>query len=119
MKKHVFGTMALCATLMTGVAANAQTSVSDNRVLRDSSGDVVRALGSGTCVRTNWEAGDDVCAPRPMAEVKAPVKQTRTMLSTDEKTAYFEFDKAVLTPEAQNRLDEVARRLSTAKDVAT
>jgi len=116
MNKQLFGMLAMSAVLALAPAAQA-SSVSDNRVVRDTGGAVVHAYSNGSCVRTNWEGGSDVCAPQPMAEMKPAKAQVRTILSTDEKTAYFEFNKATLTEEAKLRLDEVARRLSSASDV--
>ncbi len=87
-------------------------ALNDNHVVWDSNGHAVHSKVSGECVRTKWESGQDICAPQVAA---VPVE--RTVLSSTEKTVYFEFDSAVLTPEARQQLDTVAQTLRGAKDV--
>ncbi len=105
----------LLATACVGmVFSTAQAaSLSNNSVVRDSYGNPVRSLAHGTCTRTNWAAGYDECARKVHHQaVSAP----RT-LETAEKTVYFAFDKAELTPQAKARLSTIARELRTAEDV--
>src|SRR6185369_6034023 len=52
--------LVLCAVTL---ASTAQAEVLHNKVVRDARGQVVHALKDGTCVRTDWVAGTDVCAP--------------------------------------------------------
>lgn len=77
----------------------------------------------GNCVRTKWQGGDDVCAPSAppppppaaMAPPPAPVKHT--VISEAQRTVYFPFNKAELTPAAKTQLDTLAETLKGAQDV--
>lgn len=107
--------MSAAAILLLGasqVAFAGPAGMLDNKVVRDSNGHVVRSIAHGTCVRTDWEAGANVCGPQV-----AEVSQIRTILSTEDRTVYFPFDSAVLTEDAKKRLDMVAQRLRDAGDV--
>lgn len=105
-----------CLPLSTALAT---TGLDDNKVVGTKEGRVVHSMLSGECVRTKWEAGKDPCAPEPRQVVQAPAPQPveRTVLSNEEKTVYFNFDSTKLTPEAQQQLDGVARKLAGAKDI--
>lgn len=116
----VMCTAALIA-LVGATQAHAATGLSDNEVVRnETSNTVVTSQTHGTCVRTKWEAGTDVCAP-PAPVVAAPAPQpvayTRTVLSTAEKTVYFDFDSATLSENSKTQLNGVATTLKSAKDV--
>jgi outer membrane protein OmpA-like peptidoglycan-associated protein len=129
MFKKFMGTAALviCAA---SLASTAQAEVLHNKVVRDARGQVVHAIKDGTCVRTDWQAGTDVCAPvvvqkttyvAPPAPPPPPppqiVQRRVEILSGDEKTVYFPFDSAELTGPAQAKLDTVATKLSGASSV--
>lgn len=76
-------------------------------VVYDSSGTVVRST-SGACVRTQWYNGYDVCGTD--VAVAAPRLHAR-VLSREERTAYFGFNQASLSPEMRERLDTLANEL--------
>ncbi len=116
MNKMIVSALALSAFLTVGSSVNAATELSDNAVVRDSSGQVVHSLLGGTCVRTKWEVGEDICAPRQQASTTTTA--IRTELTDDERMVYFAFNSAVLTPAAQLKLADVSRRLLRADDVA-
>ena len=88
------------------LSSPAQAEVAKN-VVRDTSGDIVHAIKSGTCVRSNAPASMDQCA------------DARTELTEDQSVVYFEFNSAQLTSEARTRLESVAQMLAGAKDVAS
>ncbi len=106
------------AVLCFCVAAQADT-LNDNKVVYDRNNHVVQSKAFKNCVRTEWEAGSDICAPEPAPAPKKVVKvpAPRTVLETAERTVYFNFDSAGLTGEAQQNLDQVAQKLRAAKDV--
>lgn len=108
------GATAMLLFLGVSQAASAQAGggLQNNKVVRDSSGHVVRSIAHGTCVRTEWEAGMNPCGSE-----QVQLSQVRTILSTDDRTVYFPFDSAVLTEDAKRRLDLVAERLRGADDV--
>lgn len=115
MNKMILSTMALSVVLSWGALASAATELSNNAVVMDRNGLTVHSLVGGTCVRTKWERGEDVCAPVHQAATTTVI---RTELTDDQRMVYFAFDSAVLTPEAQTKLDDVSRRLLRADDVA-
>lgn len=99
----------LAATLASG--AQAETK----RVVRDSSGDVVRAMSNNTCVRSLSTTSADDCA----SQAAQAEKKEHTVLTEDQSVVYFAFNSATLTPEAMARLDAVAQKLGSASDVAS
>ena len=114
-KRTALSAAAVVALLGTSTAAHA--NLDDNKVLVDQHGQVVHSIAHGTCVRTFWEAGTDVCAPKqPEPKLVKRVVQERT-LEDAEKTVYFEFDSAELTPDSRQRLDYLANELRGADDV--
>ncbi len=75
-------------------------------VVRDSNGNVVRS-SSGECVRTQWAAtGGDPCAEAAPAPQKVV-----TPIPDDNRTIYFPFNKATLTPESKQKLDALAAEI--------
>ena len=64
----------------------------------------------GNCVRTMWQDKNDPCAaapapkaaPRPVARAAAPV------VSRENRTVYFDFNKASLTSEGTAKLDQLS-----------
>jgi len=83
----------------------------DRQVWRNTTGNVVREAIWGTCVRQNSPAADP-CAPAVPAEIKA-----RTTIAKEERTVYFDFNKANLRPEARAKLDTLAEKLKAAGDI--
>lgn len=118
--KNLFLALTAGTVMMSGAAM--ADSIDNNRVARDTGGNVVRSIEHGTCVRTKWEAGTDVCAPvkqevKKVVETPKPVLMERTVLNKNEQTVYFAFDSAELTDEAKSHLNNVASTLTSAKDV--
>ncbi len=63
----------------------------------------------GNCVRTQWQDKNDPCAPyvpKPVARV-AP-KPVVPVVETEQRTLYFDFNRATLTPEDITKLDSLA-----------
>jgi outer membrane protein OmpA-like peptidoglycan-associated protein len=89
------------------------------KVVRDERGNVVHAIKSGSCVRTSWVDGQDVCAPQTTVAYTPPqiVQQRVEVLTSDEKKVFFPFNSSELTPEAKARLDTVATKLSASEIV--
>ncbi len=84
--------------------------------------DVVRAESTGTiarstdgeCVRTQWTTSADPCSTRVMAPVQ---KKIVTNISREERTVYFGFNLAALSPEMEQKLDTLATTLTSASNV--
>jgi len=112
MKKTSMFAMTALSLIIGVTAAQADTSPFNTKsVVRDTSGQVVTAIESGTCVRSNANAGNDACTRDVL------VNTSRTVLSDAERVVYFDFNKATLTPQAQTSLQGVANRLRQATDV--
>lgn len=115
--KSTVTTACSLAVLLGATNVYAQ-GMDDNKVVRDSRGNIVRSYEHGTCTRTKWEEGKDECAvaPRVVAQ-PAPQPVERTVLSKEDATVYFAFDSAQLAPDAKEKLDDVATTLQGAKDI--
>ncbi len=103
----------------------------DNRdVVRDTGGQIVH-LDNGTCVRTKWLTDRDACAPpqrvaqQPIAQqpvAQQPVPPTRSVrmvsdLTQEDRTVYFKFNRSVLSVEAKQHLDTLARVLKSNESI--
>ncbi|MEZ5542816.1 MAG: OmpA family protein [Pseudomonadota bacterium] len=117
---------ALVFTLLC--AATGAATAGSMGYLTDSSGAVVQAAASGTCVHTSsWSESMAIpgcdgfvekLAPAsagPMVATAAEPKRLEQV--TLDTRALFAFDKAVLLPEAKQALDEMAQRLNNYTDV--
>lgn len=116
--KHASGA-ALLAILLGSAAPAFANGLSDNQVVRGGNGAIAHSIEHGTCVRTRWEAGTDACAPR-VAQQPAPVAPqpyVRTVLSSQDKVVYFDFNSYSLREDSRQRLNDVAQTLRTARDV--
>jgi outer membrane protein OmpA-like peptidoglycan-associated protein len=68
---------------------------------------------NGKCVRTKWQDAADPCAiapaPKPIpVAAPAPAPAPIPVVSLEQRTVYFAFDSAALTPEAMAKLDNLA-----------
>lgn len=78
----------------------------------------------GNCVRTKWMGAEDPCnaaapAPAPVP-VAAPAPAAVPEVSLEQRTVYFDFNRATLTGEAIAKLDQLAQIIndsSAIKDV--
>lgn len=99
------------ALLCSGPAAFAET----HDAVRTRSGSFV--LNSFQhCVRTQWDVGQDVCAPKPPAKTASAIVPPQP-LALEERTVYFGFNQATLTPEAKAKLDTLANTLTSLSSV--
>lgn len=128
MKIHALTAAALFGVMVGSFAAQAYAEV-DKKVVHSEFDSVVQTR-TGSCVRTRWQANGDPCAPPapppppvvqmappPAPPPPPPPPPLRTVILKDERTVYFEFNKANLTPEAMHRLDQLAVKLQGAKDI--
>lgn len=106
------------AVLLTTSQMAYADGLDDNKVVRDSRGNIVHSELHGTCARTKWEEGANPCAVAPTHIAQpAPKPVMRTVLSQEDKTVYFGFDSAVLSDRAKGKLNDVAVTLQGAKDI--
>lgn len=87
----------------------------DNRDAVHSDNNNVVVSGDNKCVRTKWSAGNDECHPPASAPV--PVAQQSAAIGKEERTVYFDFNKTVLTEDSQTKLNSLAEKLKSDKQV--
>jgi len=97
----------------TEVSSPSRTCVPDRRavVYDETAGTIIRST-NGTCVRTEWMNDSDVCATQ-VATPRLPPRSTIATLSREERTVYFGFNHASLSPEMKQRLDTLALKLKS------
>jgi len=113
MNKSLFAMAALGLAILS-TAALADASMNTKKVVRDSAGTTILSIEGKTCVRTTWDGGNDECSAAPRA---VTTRTTKTILSDDERSVYFDFNSHALTPTSQKVLEGVVRRLRNADDV--
>ena len=78
----------------------------------------------GNCVRTKWMGENDPCAadpapeptPAPVAE-PAPQPAPMPVVTLEQRTVYFDFDSAELSPQGSAKLDQLVALIDDAKSV--
>lgn len=93
------------------------TLVSDSQdVVHDETTGTILHSTWGPCVRTKWMKPSDPCAPA-VAETPPPPAPPPLQISREERTVYFAFNQAVISPEMQQRLDTLAQKLRSERSV--
>ena len=112
-------TAILCGVVFTSQQSNADST---KDAARDARGNFVTTK-NGDCVRTRWSDSTDPCAPPAPApapvvveEKKVEVVSAKT-LQQEQRTLYFDFNKADLTPDSINKLNNMADLLKADKNV--
>lgn len=117
MGKHKTLAMVMLTTVLAYGSYSSVSAADDRDVVRSGNGNVV-VNTYGKCVRTQWEEGNDACAPRAVSEtVQVPVNPIRQEIDQEARTVYFAFNQDRLTPEAKQKLDTLANVLKSADDV--
>jgi outer membrane protein OmpA-like peptidoglycan-associated protein len=96
-------------------SGNALADESLRQVWHDSEDQIVHNTW-GTCVRSRWDVNGDPCAP-PAVVVYQPPPAPRTIIAEADRTVYFPFNVASLTPDSQQKLSELAQRINSASDI--
>lgn len=113
-KAFTIPTLALAALAVTASSLPAAAAFQDQETVRSSYGNIV-VDSRGNCIRTRWVGDGNECGVTELSRVDIP--QARTEIKADERTVYFEFDKATLTAEARQKLDDLAYTLLQARDI--
>jgi len=108
----------LIAALFVLVFTTAARADSRDVVHDETNGTILRST-SGACVRTKWSSSYDECmtevpTPQPVAVVPPP---RSIAISREERTIYFSFNQASLSPEMQERLNTLTVKLKSERDV--
>lgn len=107
-----------CLALLVTVFAAMPASAENKETVADDRDNVVTNTW-GNCVRTKWMAPSDPCAPAappPAPVVQAPPPVT---VGRDARTVYFDFNKAVLTAEAVQKLDALVNTIKSSKAIVS
>lgn len=104
--------LVLTALLLVGSAGMTSAAADCRDVVRDTEGQIVHST-DGNCVRTTWMTDQDLCGPRCAKQWHG----TRVALTQEERTVYFAFNRATLSPEAKERLDTLAEVLKSDQSV--
>jgi outer membrane protein OmpA-like peptidoglycan-associated protein len=94
---------AACAAAFGSAALACNMNVDNNNVVRDIRGNQVTDV-RGNCVFTKWKDGSDKC------NTTKPVHHDGG-LTLNERTVYFGFDSATLTPESVYKLNRLLGNL--------
>jgi outer membrane protein OmpA-like peptidoglycan-associated protein len=109
----ITGVLVATCCLVLAIQASAETN--DRAVVHDWRGQPVYTESTGTCVRTKWLDNHDECRRGEVSQ--NTIVQRRASISRDERTVYFPFNVATLTPEAMTRLDTLATDIKSQNDV--
>jgi outer membrane protein OmpA-like peptidoglycan-associated protein len=121
-------TLLLTGLIFVGSVGMAHAEAEYYDVVRSTDGQIVHST-NGNCVRTHWLTDQDFCAPKRVAqatvsqrqETRKVTQQQKTrapaQLTQEERTVYFQFDRAALLPEAKDRLNTLANVLKSNESV--
>lgn len=111
-------TAGLLVALAWAPVAMSQEGYDNRDVVRDTAGDIVHST-DGNCVRTEWETDGDACAPKVVKEEppRQPVVRRARQLAEEERTVYFDFNKANIRPEEAAKLNNLADILKSDNEV--
>lgn len=118
----------LASVALIGSAGIAHADADYRNALHDTAGHVIRNTDHN-CVRTWWQADHDICArsevitqtpPQRIVQAIVPPRQemrTSIQLTQEDRTVYFAFNRAALSPEAKLRLDTLAQVLKSNQSI--
>lgn len=112
----------LFAAVAAGMMLNAAAALADDsqKAARDVRDGIVRNT-YGNCVRTKWNADLDPCAPpappAPPVVQAPPPPPPPPVVSLEQRTIYFDFDSAKLTPEAVAKLDALVAVIQSSNQI--
>ncbi len=96
----------LLAAVGMMVAPAAASAVTYNDVVKDARGNLVMNT-FGNCVITQWQSNTNQCG------------KSSLLLSKEQRTVYFDFNKSTLNAKEKAKLDEVSKIIAGSKDVAS
>jgi len=108
----------LAGVVASFMAASPLQAADSQKTARDGWDGVVRN-SFGNCVRTKWDAETDPCAPPapPAPVVQAPPPPAPPVVSLEQRTLYFDFDSAKLSPEAVAKLDALVNIIQSSNQI--
>ena len=126
MKKSIFAISLFSALIVIAAGTPSQAVTLD--AAHNKAGDKPVRSTNGTCVRTKWQDNNDICAPTPppappvpepvAAPVPAPVPPV-PVVSLEERTVYFDFNKSNLNAEATQKVDSLINIIVASKGITS
>jgi outer membrane protein OmpA-like peptidoglycan-associated protein len=107
----------LAGLLLAGVPSIANAEANYHDVVIDSEGEIARN-SYGNCIRSSQLTDRDLCPSENVVQQQT-VQKTRqtTELTEEQRTVYFQFNRATLTPEAKQRLDTLVSALKSNQSI--
>jgi OmpA-OmpF porin, OOP family len=110
----------LTAALLVSAAASAMAQTAQDAAYDKRNGFVSDT--NGHCVRTKWMGKEDACNPRPAApapapKVAAPAPAAVPVVSLEQRSIYFDFNKSTLTAESAAKLDGLAQIINNSASI--
>lgn len=117
MKKLLIIAAVLVATSLPAVAGT-------KSVVTDERGNPVRSIVTKSCVRHEFSEDSDICAPAkpapapvPVAAPPAPKPQPVALLTKEEMTVYFDFNRSSINASETAKLNNLVNALVASKGV--
>jgi OmpA-OmpF porin, OOP family len=112
--------LAAVSLVALSIAAPAFAGPAEDAAYDKNNGTVIDTRGN--CVRTKWQDVNDPCAPaaapvKKVAARPAPAPAPVPVVSRENRTVYFDFNKADLTTAAKVKLDELAAVINEASSI--
>jgi OOP family OmpA-OmpF porin len=118
MEHTMRSTILVAASLATlAISAPAFAGPAEDAAYDKNSATVIDSLGN--CVRTKWQDANDPCAPAPVtkhAVVPTP-RPSAPVVSRENRTVYFNFNKTDITGESATKLDELAKIINESSSI--
>lgn len=116
--KTLYASYALLTLLALPAPSFAANDMRD--VVRDKNNEIVHNT-FGNCVRTGWVSAEDECgAKEPQVQAATPAvvpAAVQSQVAREDRTVYFEFNKATIMASERQKLDSLSNVLKSAKDV--
>lgn len=110
---------ALAALAVITLASPVFAGPAQDDAINKSGSSVVSSYGE--CVRTKWTADKDPCAPDmpppPPPRVQAPAPAPVPKIALEQRTIYFDFNKAALSKESTQKLDALVGIIQSSKGI--
>jgi len=97
-------------TVLQAARAHAEVAEDPRTVVVNSTGNVIEN-SFGNCVRIDYNAGNDACGHPVAAAAPPPPAMVHQQIALEQRTVYFNFNQASLTPDSQAKLDTLSQVL--------
>ncbi len=113
--KNILKTLTATCIIAGSVVTNSALASSKAAVI-DTNNNVIKSKLSKECVRTKWDAANDVCAPEaPKPVLNHTEKKQEFKIHKRSYLTFFDFDKSNLTENANEVLSKLAGDVKSAR----